>query len=353
MSALPLVIVGAGSIGMRHVEVAQACKATRITAVVEPHAPRRAELEAMGLNALASLDDAPSETRAAIIATPTPDHAETTLACLERGWPVVVEKPLTGTLGEARRLVEAAASLDLPLFTGHHRRCHPFVQATRQALTQIGDLVGVQGLWSLRKHEAYFDAPWRRLPGAGPIMTNLSHEIDLLRFFAGEITEVTALASNARRGLAIEDTAAIAFRFDGGALGSFLMSDAGASPWSFEAASGENPAIAASGQDYLRFVGTRGALEYPSLTRWAATGEGEIEWSRPLAPLERPTFAKVDPLLEQIGRFAAVVAGGTDDILCTGVAGMKALEMTLATAMAAREGRTISTGEVPDGFNGE
>ncbi|MBS8225106.1 Gfo/Idh/MocA family protein [Vannielia litorea] len=349
---LPLCIIGAGSIGMRHVEVATASPHVDITAVVEPHAPRRAELAAQGLTAVTTLDEVPAETRAAVIATPTNDHAASAQACHSRGMAVLVEKPAAATLDEARALVAEAEATGLPLFTGHHRRCHPFSIAAREALSEVGDLVGVQGLWSLRKHDTYFNTPWRRAPGAGPLLTNLTHEIDLLRFFVGDMTEATALLSSARRGFVIEDTAALAFRFAGGALGSFLISDAGASPWSFEAASHENPAIAGSGEDYLRIVGTTGALAFPSLTRWGRSGPGEIEWSRPLARTPGPAFERIDPLLAQIGRFAHVANGGEDSVLCTGADGIAAMEMTLAAALSGKSGKPITPAEVPGDYTG-
>lgn len=349
---LPLVVIGAGSIGQRHIGVAQACGAVDLVAVVEPHDGLRADLAARGLPMVARIDDVPGHVRAAIIATPTQDHGTSALACFALGWAVLVEKPIAGTLDAAHALVTAAASNGLPFFTGHHRRCHPFCLVAREAIADLGDLVGVQGLWSLRKHNSYFDVDWRRRPGAGPLLTNLSHEIDLLRFLVGDISEVTTLLSSARRELEIEDSAAMAFRFANGALGSFLMSDAGASPWSFEAATGENPAIATSGQDYIRITGTTGALSFPSLTRWGRSGPGEIEWSKPLKAKAGPQFVPVDPLLEQIGRFANVTAGGTDTVLCTGTDGVKALEMTLAAALSGRMGRAIKAGEVPGDFGG-
>ncbi|MBY6048834.1 Gfo/Idh/MocA family oxidoreductase [Vannielia litorea] len=351
-TSLPLCIIGAGSIGMRHVEVATASPEVRITAIVEPHAPRRDELAAQGLNAVATLDDVPAETRAAIIATPTQDHAASAHACLSRGWAVLVEKPTAATLDEARALVADAGAKGLLLFTGHHRRCHPFSIAARDALAEIGDLVGVQGIWSLRKHNTYYDVDWRRAPGAGPLLTNLTHEIDLLRFLIGDMTEATALLSSARRGFVIEDTAAVAFRFANGALGSFLISDAGASPWSFEAASYENPAIAGSGEDYIRITGTEGALAFPSLTRWGRSGPGEIEWSKPLAPVPGQRFERIDPLLAQIERFAAVVAGGEDSVLCTGADGIAAMEMTLAAALSGKAGKPITPADVPGDYTG-
>lgn len=349
---LPLCVIGGGVIGLRHAGVAMQSPQVTLSAIVEPEAARRNLLRERGLAAVATIDEVPRETRAAVIATPTPAHLSAGLAALERGWPLIVEKPLAGTLDDARALIAAADAAGLPLYTGHHRRCHPFSRAARTGLADIGDPVCVQGLWSLRKHDSYYGVSWRIQPGAGPLLTNLSHELDLLGFLFGRVVEVTALASSARRGLVVEDTASIALRFDNGALGSFLISDAGASPWAFEAASGENPAIAASGEDYLRFVGTRGALAFPSLTLWGASGPGEIEWSKPLRRGTGPAFVPVDPLLEQIGRFAAVVAGGSDDVLCSATAGRDALEMTLATALSARTGATVARGAVPGDYNG-
>ena len=352
MAQLPIVIVGAGAIGMRHVAVATSCPETTVAAVVEPDAARRNRLQTMGLKAVAAIDDVPDTARAAVIATPTGDHHGSALACLEKGWPVLVEKPVAGTLDQANELCAVAATKSLPLFTGHHRRCHPFSQAARDMTAALGDLVGVQGLWSLRKPDEYFDVAWRRAPGAGPLMTNLSHEVDLLQFLLGDIVEVTALSSHARRGLAVEDTAALAFRFLNGAMGSFLISDAGASPWSFESATGENPVIAASHCDYIRMIGTEGALAFPSLTVWGCSDEGEVEWSRPLQRTAGNTYPQIDPLLTQMSRFAAVVMGGEDDVLCTGKEGTRALEITLACGLSAVSRQPVKAGGVPGDFDG-
>ncbi len=353
MSApLPICVIGAGSIGMRHVEVATASARTELSAVVEADPARCAKLKEQGLPAVTSLDEVPSGVRAAIIATPTQDHHASGLAALAKGWAVLIEKPTCATVDEGHALVKAATQAGLPLITGHHRRCHPFSIAAREALAMIGTPVGVQGLWSLRKHDSYYEAEWRRQPGAGPLMTNLSHEIDLMRFLLGDMTEVSALLSSARRGLVIEDTASLSFRFANGALGSFLMSDAGPSPWSFEGASYENPAIAGSGEDYLRIVGTEGALQFPSLTLWGRSGPGEIEWSRPLRRAQGPDFARIDPLLAQLERFADVVAGQEDDILCSGADGVAALTMTLAAALSGKRARPVTPKDVPGDFRG-
>ncbi len=347
---LPLAVIGCGLIGLRHAEVAQDLDQIDLTAVVEPNPDLAATLKAQGLPVVQSLEDVPQHTRAAIVATPTPDHAASGLAAIEQGWGVLVEKPLAGTLAEADQLIAAARGG--VLVTGHHRRCQPFVQATRQKLAQIGDPVAVQGMWSLRKHDTYYDVDWRRAPGAGPLMTNLSHEIDLLRVFLGEIEEVSTLSSNAARNLAIEDTSAISLRFASGVLGSFLMSDAGVSPWSFEAACGENPSIAASGEDYVRFVGAKGAMSFPSLTVWTGHPGQVVDWHVPLQRQSGPAFDKIDPIKAQMAEFAALIDGKDSGILATGPSGRATLEMTLGAVLSAQTGRPVKRGDVPLEYSG-
>ena len=82
---------------------------------------------------VASLEAVPPETRAAVIATPTPAHLSSAVEALNQGLAVLVEKPVTQTIGEARQLAEAAQGAGLPVRVGHHRRCHPFAQAARAA----------------------------------------------------------------------------------------------------------------------------------------------------------------------------------------------------------------------------
>ena len=349
---IPLAVIGGGQIGLRHIQVALASEKVRLVGVVEPNEARRAQLAQQGLPTVVAISDLPTETQAAIVATPTPNHFDASHEALDAGLSLIVEKPLTATPDEGRQLISAAQRRGLPLYCGHHRRCHPFSLAARKALLELGPLVGIQALWSLRKHDSYFDVPWRRAPGAGPLMTNLSHEIDLMRFFAGEITEVTALTSNATRGLVIEDTAALAFRFASGTLASVLISDAGASPWAFEAGSGENPDIAVSGEDYLRVTGTQGALAFPSLTHWNGGDHVSVDWRKAMTRFVLDPLHKVDPLFEQLERFASVLEGKTDDVLCTAEEGLAAAEWTLAVALSAKLRRATNRTDVPGNFQG-
>ena len=100
---------------------------------------------------------------------------------------------------------------------------------------------------------------WRRSRGGGPILINLIHEIDLIRFVCGEIASVQAFTSNAVRGFEVEDTAAVLLRLTNGALATDSLSDTAVAPWTWDLASGELSRTATAGSVELALsFGNRG-----------------------------------------------------------------------------------------------
>lgn len=97
----------------------------------------------------------------------------------------------------------------VPLMTGHHRRHNPLVQAVKQAIDggRLGQVVSLHGTCWFYKPDSYFDIPWRREKGAGPVFLNLIHDVDLFRYLCSDVIEVQAIESNALRGNAVEETA--------------------------------------------------------------------------------------------------------------------------------------------------
>ncbi|HEU0222202.1 MAG TPA: Gfo/Idh/MocA family oxidoreductase [Paracoccaceae bacterium] len=337
-----LLVVGAGAMGRRHAALIGAHPQLTLAGFVDPSPPRAAFPGTPSWPDIASVT---AEVDGAVIATPNADHAASGIACAARGWPILVEKPIASTLGEAEALITAAEAARVPLLVGHHRRHHPAAGAARSLIAAgaIGRLVGVEALWALRKPDAYFAGAWRTSAGGGPVLLNLIHEIDLLRHLAGEIVEVAALTSAATRGGAVEDTAALALRFQGGALGTVLLSDAALSPWAWEAATGENPAIAHSGRDSWRLSGTEGALAFPSLTLWRYEGEGEANWSRPLSSFDL-SAGPGEALALQLDHFRAVILGEAEPLV-SGRDGLATLRATLAVHASARTGAAIRLGD--------
>nr|WP_245642908.1 Gfo/Idh/MocA family oxidoreductase [Piscicoccus intestinalis] len=167
------------------------------------------------------------------------------------------------------------------------------------------------------KPDAYYEsAPWRTQPGGGPILLNLIHEIHNLRIMCGEIERVQAVTSNATRGFAVEDTAAIVVGFASGALGTFLLSDAVGSARSWEQTSQENPDYTTyPDEDCYHVAGTMGSLSVPTMRLKRFRSPADRSWYLPLEEsVTRPERA--DPLRAQMAHFAAVIRGEAQP-LCT------------------------------------
>ena len=197
---------------------------------------------------------------------------------------MLVEKPIAATTADGSALVEAAERRGVPLLVGQHRRHSAFVQRAREVIGrgELGRLVSFTALWFVRKPDDYYAVGWRTRPGGGPVLTNLIHEIDLIRHLGGEIERVYAASSSAARGLAVEDSVAITLRLAGGALGSIAASDAVVSPWSYELTTHENPLYTRTDRNCYFLLGTSGSLAFPRLTLWRHPGE--TGWQHPLSP---------------------------------------------------------------------
>jgi predicted dehydrogenase len=230
------------------------------------------------------------------------------------------------------------------MLVGHHRRHNLIIRAAREAVAtgRLGQLTAVVGLWLLKKPDDYFEVTWRREQGGGPLLINLIHDIDNLRFICGEIIEVQALTSNSIRGFAVEDTAALLMRFANGALGTMTVSDATPAPWSWELASGENPAYPRQDQPCYIFSGTEGSLSVPNMELWSYAQQPG--W---YAPLSRETIAppSFDPLAEQLRHFCAVIAGREQPLISAEDA-MGTLAVVEAISEAARTGQKVSPGRI-------
>lgn len=348
MTPLRIAVAGAGLIGREHAARVGAGPGCVLAAVVDPAPAARALAERYGARHLPSLEDllADDPPDGVVVATPNRLHVEHALACVAAGVPVLVEKPIAEDADAAEKLVLAAEQAGVPLLVGHHRRHSPVLRAARDVLDSgvLGRLVAVQGSAVFYKPDDYFDvAPWRRQPGGGPILVNMVHEIDDLRFLCGEVEVVQALSSHRTRGFPVEDTAAISLRFAGGALGSFLLSDAAAGQRSWEQTSGENPSYARyEDEDCYVLAGTRGSLSVPTMR--LRVHEGASSWWEPAAASVVP-LEPGDPLVLQLENLLAVIRGEASPVV-SGRDALGTLRVTLAVAEAARTGATQQMGAV-------
>ncbi len=131
-----LAVVGVGHLGRHHARVAAALPGVTLAAVVDTMPGRAEEIAAghgggAGTRALTDWRDLQDSVDAVVVAVPTEVHAEVAVPLLERGVHVLVEKPLTRSLVEADRILEAAGRRGAVLAVGHVEHFNPAVQAAR------------------------------------------------------------------------------------------------------------------------------------------------------------------------------------------------------------------------------
>jgi len=163
------------------------------------------------------------------VCTPNSVHASQALAAIERGIHVVCEKPLAVSTVESRRMLEAATERGIVHATCYHTRGYPLVEQMRVNATSgdLGELTFVHGRYLC--DDLLFPASgWRVQPDrSGPsyVVGDLgTHWLDLAEHVTGShVTEVLAeFRSFATEPL--EDYAALLLRFDGGTVGSLVLS---------------------------------------------------------------------------------------------------------------------------------
>ena len=76
-----------------------------------------------GVTCFGDIDEVDTPVDGVIIATPTGLHAEHGIAAAERGWHMLIEKPVVAR--PDRGLIDAVEKAGVNCLAGHHRRYHP------------------------------------------------------------------------------------------------------------------------------------------------------------------------------------------------------------------------------------
>ena len=295
-----VLVLGGGLIGARHAQSVQQHAKSALVGVVEPNSDLHI---APDTAYFCDLSEVSAAVDGAIIATPTPMHSAHGIEAARRGWDILIEKPVTATMQQAKALSKAVTQSGVASLVGHHRRYHHSVQYLKKMVEggEIGAPITATMIWAMRKPDDYFKQNWRTKSGS-PVMINLVHDIDLLRFVLGEITDLSAVGAAPIRGTQRIESGAVALLFASGATAAISFADTTPSPWGFEAGTDENPHIANSGQDMLWITGTHGGVAFPSMTKWS----GAEDWSQ--APQsEHLKIPKATPLRRQLDHFVEVM----------------------------------------------
>ncbi|MGO4567293.1 Gfo/Idh/MocA family protein [Rhizobium sp. 2YAF20] len=133
-----------------------------------------------------------------IVATLHDSLAEITLAAIEAGKHVLVEKPAARTSAELKPVIEAAARRGAKVHVGFSHRYHRALRRAKEIADagEIGELMFIRARYGHGGRLGY-DREWRANPelsGGGELIDQGPHLIDLSRWFLGEFSEIQGFA---------------------------------------------------------------------------------------------------------------------------------------------------------------
>jgi predicted dehydrogenase len=184
MTRLPIGVIGVGALGRHHARHLASLPEAALVGIFDVDRARaRAVAEEHGTRAFDDVDELLGRVEAVSIAVPTVHHAEVGLHVLRRGIPVLMEKPLAGTIAEADALIAMAAAQGVQLQVGHIERFNP---AVRAAQPYLGSPLYV---------ESQRLAPYQpRGTDVAVVLDLMIHDLDLILHLTGgaEPTDVRA-----------------------------------------------------------------------------------------------------------------------------------------------------------------
>ncbi|KAF1810442.1 NAD(P)-binding protein [Eremomyces bilateralis CBS 781.70] len=348
---IKIAIIGTGLIGPRHAQAVQEEDEAELTCIVDPSPAAEAVAVRLGVplyRTIRNLINSNDRPDAAIVCTPNHTHVALSEELLDHGIHVLVEKPISTDIVSGQKLISRPARQNLHLLVGHHRRFNPYVRAAKSLLEakSLGRVIAICGIWGVFKPASYFEEPttWRRYAASGGvILINLIHEVDILQYLLGPIIRVHAEGTINQRNFEAEEGAAIILRFASGVVGTFILSDAVTSPWSFEHGTGENPTIPRSGEAFLRILGSDASVSLGDMKRWSYDEAGP-SWTN-IIQAEDVIIKPDVPFKLQVKHFVNVVRGEEKPV-CSAEDGLRALIVCEAIKRSITLGKPINISDI-------
>ena len=222
-------IVGFGNIGRRHAEHILHNPATQLVAICDTKEQVQDKVPE-GVKFYTDLQQMLATTQVDVLCVCTPNylHEPHTIAGLEAGVHVVVEKPMAISVAECDRMIAAAQKADKTIFAVKQNRYNPPVQAVKQLLTkqELGEVYMIQVNCFWNRGDAYYaESDWRgkKLTDGGCLFTQFSHFVDILYYLNGPVTEVNGWVHNYahRHNTEVEDTGSFVLKGTNNAIVNF------------------------------------------------------------------------------------------------------------------------------------
>ena len=259
----------------------------------------------------------------AVVAVLPPDlHPRLARACLERGKPVLIEKPLAADAASAAEIAALARETGVVVMVAHTLRFDPLVRRLRELAKDLGPL----RVLALNQRFEPTDRVWIDRPGPGGALLNTAvHGFDLMRFLTGTEAESIDAQVETVATARTEDEVVALVRLAPGPILATL----------------DNARTTAGRSGRIEIVGERGQLWGDHVHRGLFRVRGRDQESLgPVPPV--PTVAAT------LAAFVDAVVDGTP-IPCTVEDGLQAVRMAEAARRSAETGRRQLLSDVSAG----
>ena len=238
MSKLRYGILGSGFMGRTHAEAIRNLDQAELVAVASgKRAPKLAA--DYGAELCSSTEELLTRTDidAIVITTPQFLHAEEALLAAANGKHLFIEKPMTTTVEDAERVMEACAKRNLKLSVGYQQRYRTVPRATYDHI-RAGDIGQVHTIQFNQVFQLFTDPAfggdwswWSNPAAVGHILAGGVHSIDLVRWILGaNITSVVGHSRTLREKHEPENTTMGLLLFDNGTIMALWASSASPQP---------------------------------------------------------------------------------------------------------------------------
>jgi predicted dehydrogenase len=226
-----ILVVGCGSIGLRHLNNLRALGMTDLSVCSAPARVARA-LEQVDATPFASLDQAlDSGQEIVLVCNSTHLHLATARRAIEAGAHVFIEKPVSHSLAGVQELLQLAQMHTRTVMVGYNMRFHPVLQTVHDLLQAgtIGRILQAraemgQYLPAWRPSRDYAQTYTAHRSKGGGIVLDMSHELDYMLWLFGPVVYVACLADQlSSLDVDAEDTAMMLLQFESGAFGSIHL----------------------------------------------------------------------------------------------------------------------------------
>ena len=352
-------LIGTGDISRAHLTAyAQFPEKVQLTAVCDIREDavrefaREAKVDAIYLDYEKILKEA--DVDAVDICTIHDQHAPQVIAAAEAGKHILLEKPMGITMKECREMIAATDKAGVTFMIAQMRRYAPHHQAVRRVI-QEGELGTIRAarcesmvniLQMVPPPHWCYDG---KRAGGGVIIGATIHQLDLLRYFVGDVSRVTAIRRtvNPEFHNGAEDYVAATLEFENGAIGEVFADFATPrAPWVRH--------FMIIGDDGTVFsftppVGKELTLERPreamvsiSSRKRSPAEEGQADWMSGFVPLEPDPegLPSEDPFANEILHFEECCREGKEPI-SSGRDNLGTMKVVLGIYESIRTGKAV------------